>query len=468
MQSRRGVPDFPFVLTLTWLVAPLLVLCSLAGLLYGQRGLYDRDALTLPAQIGQDAVMLIVGVPLLIASALLARRGSTRALLSWVGALFFIAYFNYFYVVGIRFNLLFPAYIAVMSMSMYGALALLFGMDFEELKSRFTQRMPIRLTGAFLMITSSVFATLWMTFVLSRLLTGTELEPIARTVIAIDSVVLLPLAFFAGLWLWRREARGYVLASVLLIMFAATFLTLVVSTIIASQWGYVVEALQTVLYGIGLVVSLALLVRNFNAVVPGSTEGDRALIERFMPKSYVAESHEVLIRAPADTVFDAAANVDLESIPIVHVIFWAREKLFHVESSGSRFRKGLVAETIALGWGVLAYRPGRELVMGAVTQPWVGNVKFRAIPSEEFARFSEPDLVKIVWTLECKPVDAGTTRFRTQTRVMPTDDAARRKFRRYWLVFGIGIVLIRHLANRAIRREAERRAAAFRATRLSA
>jgi hypothetical protein len=385
-----------------------------------------------------------------------------------VGALFFIAYFNYFYVVGIRFNVLFPAYILVMSMSMYGALALLFGMDCEAVKSRFTQSTPVRLTGGFLMITSSMFGTLWMTVILSRLLTGTELEPVARTVIAIDSVVLLPLTFFAGFWLWHREARGYVLASVLLIQFAATFLTLVVSTVIASQSGYVVDVLQTAMYGIGLLVSVALLVRNFSAIAPESAEGDRALIQRFMPVWDVAESHEIVIRAPADTVFDVAANVDLESIPIVRAIFWAREKLFRVKSGGSPFRKGLVAGTIALGWGVLAYRPGRELVMGAVTQPWVGNVKFCAIPSDEFADFSQPDLVKIVWTLECNPVDAGTTRFRTQTRVRPTDDAARRKFRRYWLVCGIGIVLIRHLINRAIRREAERRAAAFYATRLSA
>jgi hypothetical protein len=274
MQSMRGVRDVSFVLTLTWFVAPLLVLCSLAGLLYGQRGLYDRDALTLPAQIGQDAVMLIVGVPLLIVSTLLACRGSTRALLSWVGALLFIAYFNYFYVVGIGFNALFPVYILVMSMSMYGALALLFGMDFEAVKSRFTQSAPVRMTGGFLIITSAIFATLWMTFILSRLLTGTELDPIARTVIAIDSVVLLPLTFFAGLWLWRREARGYVLASVLLIQFAATFLTLVVSTVIASQWGYVVDVLQTAMYGIGLVVTLSILVRNFHAIVPESTKGD--------------------------------------------------------------------------------------------------------------------------------------------------------------------------------------------------
>ena len=95
--------------------------------------------------------------------------------------------------------------------------------------------------------------------------------------------------------------------------------------------------------------------------------------------------------------------------------------------------------------------------MGAVTQPWVGDVKFSSVPTDEFASFSEPDLVKIAWTLECDALDAETTQFRTQTRVLPTDEAALRKFRRYWLVFGIGIVLIRRLTNRAVRREAERR-----------
>ncbi len=45
--------------------------------------------------------------------------------------------------------------------------------------------------------------------------------------------------------------------------------------------------------------------------------------------------------------------------------------------------------------------------------------------------------------------------------MLPTDDAARKKFRRYWRVFGMGIVLIRWLLLPALRREAERRASAL-------
>ncbi len=65
--------------------------------------------------------------------------------------------------------------------------------------------------------------------------------------------------------------------------------------------------------------------------------------------------------------------------------------------------------------------------------------------------------MKIVWTLEAEPIDATHTRFRTQTLVLPTDELARRKFKRYWRFFGIGILLIRRLGLVAVRRRAEQR-----------
>jgi len=60
------------------------------------------------------------------------------------------------------------------------------------------------------------------------------------------------------------------------------------------------------------------------------------------------------------------------------------------------------------------------------------------------------DGVKIAWTLEGEPVDANVTCFRTQTRVLATDENARRKFRRYWRLTTAGIILIQWLGNRAI------------------
>jgi hypothetical protein len=178
-------------------------------------------------------------------------------------------------------------------------------------------------------------------------------------------------------------------------------------------------------------------------------------IDEFVAQGDVEENHEITIHAPADLVFDVAEHFDLLSVPFVRRIFRLRELVFGFRSKPRAVSKSLIEETTELGWRMLAYRPGRELVMGAVTQPWVGDVKFRGIPADSFASFAEPAFVKIVWTFEAEPVDAGTTRFRSQTRVLATDREARQKFLRYWVFAGPFIVLIRKLANRAIRRAAE-------------
>jgi len=179
-------------------------------------------------------------------------------------------------------------------------------------------------------------------------------------------------------------------------------------------------------------------------------------IERFIPRAEIRVRHETVVHAPPGVVFDVARSFDIQSIPLVRAIFWLRAKLLGGPPPANR-PKGLVAEAAAPGWGVLAERPGRELVMGAVAQPWLANVMFTAVPPTWFAAFADPEVVKIVWTWEAEPDGLDVTRLATETRVQPTDDAARAKFRRYWRVFGIGIVLIRWLVVPAVRREAERR-----------
>jgi hypothetical protein len=106
---------------------------------------------------------------------------------------------------------------------------------------------------------------------------------------------------------------------------------------------------------------------------------------------------------------------------------------------------------------VLSRTPGREIVMGAATQPWVGDVLFRSVPADRFASFAEPDLVKIAWTLEVEPLEPERTRFVTQTRAVATDEAARAKFKKYWTQFGAGIEMIRWVAMPAMKRAAEQR-----------
>ena len=167
--------------------------------------------------------------------------------------------FVHFYVIGGRFNAFFPLYIAIVSMGTYGALALLFSLNVRRLPHYF-DRLPSTLIGGFFVVTALFFAGLWLSRIDMHLVTGAELDTVSRVVIAIDGVVLLPLLFYGGRALARREPLGYALAGLLLVKATGTFLTLIVNTLIAARWGREADGLETVAYGIGFVGALTLLV----------------------------------------------------------------------------------------------------------------------------------------------------------------------------------------------------------------
>ncbi|MEQ1908333.1 MAG: hypothetical protein ABMA15_05895 [Vicinamibacterales bacterium] len=191
------------------------------------------------------------------------------------------------------------------------------------------------------------------------------------------------------------------------------------------------------------------------AARPDRDEMD-ALLDQFMPEYEVAERHSIRVAASAATTLEAAADTDLQQSTIIRSIFRARELVLGAETGGETRSKGLLAQTTSLGWRVLAEKPGREIVVGSVTQPWLPNVVFRGLAPEEFRAFQEPGFVKIVWTLRADPVGESESVFRTETRVMTTDPTARRKFRWYWARFSPGIVLIRRLMLGLLKAEAER------------
>ena len=191
---------------------------------------------------------------------------------------------------------------------------------------------------------------------------------------------------------------------------------------------------------------------------PPTAEDADPVLDRFIADYEVAERHHVRVAAPAEVALSAAADVDLQQSAIARAIFKGRELAMGADPNDELRPRGLLALTKALGWGVLAEVPGREIVMGAVTQPWKANVVFRALPPGEFAAFREPGYVKIVWTLRADPAGPAASIARTETRVATTDPVARARFRRYWSFASPGIVPIRYVSLGLAKKEAERRA----------
>jgi hypothetical protein len=194
--------------------------------------------------------------------------------------------------------------------------------------------------------------------------------------------------------------------------------------------------------------------------VPGHPRtGTRdALLDHFIPAYEAGGRHHVHVAAPAAITLAAAREMDLLASPVARALIRGRELILGATDDRKPRPHGLLAEVQALGWGVLAEIADREIVVGAVTQPWKADVVFRALPPDAFAAFDEPGYVKIVWTLRADPIDAQHSVFRTETRVAATDRTARARFRRYWSVFSPGMALIRWASLGPLKREAERRA----------
>jgi hypothetical protein len=177
-------------------------------------------------------------------------------------------------------------------------------------------------------------------------------------------------------------------------------------------------------------------------------------LDSLMPEYDIVERHHVRIDAPPHIVFAAAQHVDFQQSLLVRLIIKLRALAMGGtlrESNG----RGLIAETTSMGWRILAEIPGKALVMGAATQPWCANVIFLPLATEAFAAFSQPDHVKIVWTLRVVSAYPQGSVFITETRAMATDAAARAKFRRYWTRVKPGVVAIRWILLRLLKKEVE-------------
>ena len=208
----------------------------------------------------------------------------------------------------------------------------------------------------------------------------------------------------------------------------------------------------------GYAVLVANVWRNYGHPSPSAADEKDDLLDRFIPDYDVVERHHVRVEAPAAVTLAAAKETNFDS-PLVTAIFRAREIALRARPPKQIDARGLVNVFTAIGWVVLDETPGREIVFGAVTQPWKPDVAFRSVAPEAFRTFSEPGYVKIAFTLRADPVGDHRSVFRTETRAAATDAQARRLFRRYWAMVSPGVVLIRYAMLKPIKAAAERAAA---------
>jgi hypothetical protein len=257
----------PFVVSL--IIALLLLLSSVAGLLFGQRGLYEPNPATLPSFLAQDVITLFVAVPLLVVSVWIARNGSLRGLLLWTGTLFYIAYAYSYFVLGTWLAPLFLVYAAIVSMSLCSFIYVLLSIDADAVKARFASNTPVRWAGGFVMFIAVLLGTMEVVGIVGDIVSGTEPTRTLFVVWPLDLVIAFPALFWGGLWLWRRQPLGYVVGAVVLLKAAAEGLSLVVQTGATILMSGIGDALLPA-YAVTGVGGLVLLTLYFRGVISPS------------------------------------------------------------------------------------------------------------------------------------------------------------------------------------------------------
>jgi hypothetical protein len=182
-------------------------------------------------------------------------------------------------------------------------------------------------------------------------------------------------------------------------------------------------------------------------------------LEDALPEFDFRERHARFIAAPAAVVDEAVRAVTIRDMPLARLLFALRAAPRRLARKPSRFGEidvSLLGLALDVVFGKLGDEAGDELAIGMIGQPWklAGGETRRFASADEFTAFVEPGFVKAAMNFRFEAREDGTL-LTTETRVLATDPASRRRFRRYWLVIRPGSGLTR----RSWLRAAERRAA---------
>jgi hypothetical protein len=186
------------------------------------------------------------------------------------------------------------------------------------------------------------------------------------------------------------------------------------------------------------------------------------VLGRLMPTSQAAELHATTIAASADQVWAALTQVTVGELRLFRLLMGLRVlpgRLLGRPRARFDAEESLLGWAVRFGFTILGEEVRRELVVGAIGQPWrlVGGRGMAVAGGDDFAAFDQAGYAKMAANFQLVP-DAGgrAVQLTTETRVACTDAASARRFARYWWLIRPASGAIRRSWLAAIKRRAER------------
>jgi hypothetical protein len=197
--------------------------------------------------------------------------------------------YNYaYYLFGAQINAGLLAHIAVFTGSLYALMLSLVALDVDRLAARFRPGTPVRAVAMIIGLLAVSLAAIQVSGLGGFALSGTVPQEPSQLVVpleftrlgaVLDLSLLVPAYLLAAIWLWRRRAWGYLLASTLLLaggLHQISYMTAMLFQLAADVPGAAFDTIEPIIVALFAVASGLLLV-NLRPAKPQSapTRPDR-------------------------------------------------------------------------------------------------------------------------------------------------------------------------------------------------
>jgi len=232
--SVRSLPltyNLAHLYSLSAAIAVLMAIASTAGILFPSV-LYPSEKLRI-GFVATDALNLIAGLPILLTSMWLTRRGLLAGLLCWPGALLYTLYVYISYMALPMSAFLVP-HMVLVALSAYSTIAIIARIDCHSVRDQLDDAVPARTTGWILTVVAIAVMTYQIVNMVSTL--SGQVPPSSMDLVQwIDDLLIgSPAVLAGGYLLLRRKPLGYATGAALLLMCSLLFVGVIPAMVLQA------------------------------------------------------------------------------------------------------------------------------------------------------------------------------------------------------------------------------------------
>jgi hypothetical protein len=235
-------------------------------------GVYAYNAMRVVAEgTGWDIFTLLFAVPALLATLPSLSKGSLHGKLFVLGILGYLFYQYLMYAVAWAFGPLFLLFVAIYALSLVAIVWIVSTIPLAGLSEHFSQRFPRRGMAILCFFLAALLVFMWLTRTISAL--GGEIQGVldgqtTLVVQALDLGLIVPIALFTGVTVWRGSAVGYLLGSTMAVK--AFAMAAAICAMLLAAWTFEgeLEVVPLAIFATAAGLSAWLGIRMYRSVLP--------------------------------------------------------------------------------------------------------------------------------------------------------------------------------------------------------